>query len=335
MKAAIWRGGSQITIDDVPDPSVGSDQVLVRVHTAGVCATEVHMTQGLVPGNPPSMLGHEFSGEVVEVGDGVDPSLVGARVACEQTSSCGKCVLCLDRRVRECAEYYRGYGFAELALLPSECVHPLPADLDLEEAAMVEPAACALAGLEMFEMPDDAVVVVIGGGVLGLFTLAFARMKGARITILTELLADRRSKAHQLGADHVIDPKVDDLKALVDDLTDGRGAHVVAEAVGKPELVDQAYQLLRPRGNLQLVGVNPKGSTLPTDLFDFHFREIIIRGAYGYGGSGTFQRALNAFPSLNLNGFITTRYPIDQIEEAFAATARSEGVKTAVAPNSQ
>ena len=130
----------------------------------------------------------------------------------------------------------------------------------------------------------------------------------------------------------MIDPTTDDLDGLISDLTDGLGAHVVCEAVGKPSLVEQAIRLTRPRGNLQLVGVNPEGSMMPADLFDVHFRELSIRGAFG--GGEAYRRALDLLPQVPaIERVVTTSYPMEQVHEAFAEAADPAGVKVAIKPN--
>src|SRR5262249_40191215 len=154
-------------------------------------------------------------------------------------------------------------GFAERVTLPVTCVHPLPDGLDLVTAALTEPAACCLAGLETFEMPRGATVLVIGGGIMGLLTMVLAKRRGAKRLILSDPMEGRRRIGRRLGAHVGIDPAEENLRERIMALTRDRGADVVAEAVGKPELVAEALALTRPTGHLQLVGVNPKGSQLP------------------------------------------------------------------------
>jgi L-iditol 2-dehydrogenase len=182
----------------------------------------------------------------------------------------------------------------------------------------------------MFKMPRDATVLVIGGGVMGLLTMALARRRGAKRLILSDPIEERRQTATKLGARVVIDPARESLAERVLALTGGRGADVVCEAVGKPELVAEAMKLVKPTGILQLVGVNPKGSQLPLDLYDIHFREIRIHGAYGRGTA--FRRALSLMPKLGVGRLVTARFPLERIGEAFAHAAAGRGVKTAVTP---
>src|SRR5712664_3002942 len=323
MRVATWRGESRFTIDLVPEPAAGPGEVVVAVHTSGICGTDVHTTQGLFPRPVGTVLGHEYSGVVRQAGRGVSRRLVGRAVACEPSYGCGQCAECAAGRVSQCPKCVRVGGFAERVVLPVGNVHPLPRGLDPVTAAMTEPAACCLAGLKTFQMPRGATVLVIGGGIMGLVTMVLARR-----LILSDPIEERRQMARRLGASVVIDPVRESLRDKVMELTGGRGADVVCEAVGKPELVAEAVALTKPTGFFQLVGVNPKGSRLPLDLWDVHFREIRIGGAFGRGTA--YRRALALMPKLGLKRLVTARFPLEGIGEAFAHAAAGRGVKTMI-----
>lgn len=330
MKVATWRGENRFTVDETAEPVAGPGQVVVAVHAAGICGTDIHATQGLFPWTPPLVLGHEYTGVVREVGRGVSRGLVGRPVACEPSYGCGECPECAARRVSQCPRCVRVGGFAERVALPAHCVHPLPRGLDAVTAALTEPAACCLAGLEQFEMPRGATVLVIGGGIMGLLTMVLARRRGARRLVLSDPIEERRRLARRLGASVVVDPTRESLRERVQALTRGRGADVVCEAVGKPELVAEAVALTKPTGHLQLVGVNPKGSRLPLDLWDVHYREITLGGAFGRGTA--FRRALALMPRLGVRRLVTARFPLERIAEAFAHAAAGRGAKTVLMP---
>ena len=333
MNVATWQGENRFTIDKVAEPVAGPGQVVVAVRAAGICGTDVHATQGLFPWKPPLVLGHEYTGVIREVGRGVSKGLVGRTVGCEPSYGCGECAECAAGRVSQCPKCVRVGGFAERVVLPVANVHPLPRGLDPVTAAMTEPTACCLAGLEKFQMPRGATVLVIGGGIMGLVTMALAKRQGGKRLIMSDPIAERREMARRLGADVVIDPTRESLRDKVMELTGGRGADVVCEAVGKPELVAEAITLTKPTGVFQLVGVNPKGSRLPLDLWDVHFREIRIVGAFGRGTA--YRRALALMPKLGLKRLVTGQFPLDGIREAFAHAAAGNGVKTMIIPSKE
>ena len=330
MKVATWQGGSRFTIDETPEPAPGPGEVLVAIHTAGICGTDVHTVQGLFERTPPMILGHEYTGVVRAAGRGVSRRLVGRAVACEPSYGCGECAECRALRVSQCERCVRVGGFAERVVLPAACVHPLPAGLDPVTAALTEPASCCLAGLEMFRIPRGATVLVIGGGIMGLLTMVLARRRGARRLILSDPITERRQIAKRLGASVVVDPAREPLRERIMALTRDRGADVVCEAVGKPELVAEAVALTKPAGILHLVGVSPKGAQLPLDLWDFQFRELSLHGVFGRGTA--FRRALRLMPALGLRRLVTARFPLERIDEAFAHAAAARGMKTVITP---
>jgi L-iditol 2-dehydrogenase len=333
VKAATWRGGARFTLDEVPDPAPGPGQALVAVRAAGICGTDVHATQGLFPWTPPLVMGHEYTGVVQDVGRGVSKRLIGRAVACEPSIGCGACPECKEERISQCPRCTRVGGFAERVALPLKNLHPLPRGLDPVTAALTEPAACCLAGLEQFGMPRGATVLVIGGGIMGLLTMVLAKRRGARRLVVSDPLEERRTMARRVGATVVVDPTRESLRERILQLTGGRGADVVCEAVGKPELVAEGLALVRPMGVLQLVGVNPQGSRLPLDLFDVHHREISIHGAFGRGRA--FRRALALMPKLGVKSLVTARFPLAKIEDAFAHATAGRGVKTIVTPGAE
>ena len=259
MKVATWRGEDRFTLDEAPDPVAEAGQVVVKVDTVGICGSDVHLIQGLFPGEPPRILGHEFSGVIVETGPGVDESIRGRGVVAIPTWVCGDCAGCRAGMRNICVDPLRTFGLAEYAVMPEYNALQIPPGLDMQTAAIMEPSACCLSGLEMFEMPQDAVVLVMGAGVMGLMTAAFAKLRGARTVIMSEPIESRRNLAAELGADMVIDPTTGDLDGLISDLTNGLGAHVVCEAVGKPSLVEQAIKAYEAKGKRATCRGKPAG----------------------------------------------------------------------------
>jgi L-iditol 2-dehydrogenase len=330
MKVATWHGESRFTVDEVAEPAPGPGQVLVEVRTAGICGTDVHATQGLFPWRPPLVMGHEYTGVIVDAGPRVARTLIGRAVACEPSWGCGECPECQARRVSHCRRLTRAGGFSERVVLPTSAVHALPDTLDPVTAALTEPAACCLASLETFRMPKSATVLVVGGGIMGLLTMVIARHRGAARAFLSDPIEERREVARRLGADHVIDPVRENLRERVLELTGGRGVDVGCEAVGKPSLVAETMAMVKPKGVALLVGVSPKSQPLPLDLYDFHYRELSLHCAYGRGTS--FRRALALMPALGVSALVTARFALDRVEEAFAHAAAGHGVKTVLTP---
>ena len=334
MKAMTWHGGANFTYDDVPDPEPVPGYVVVKIDTTGICGTDVHITQGLFPSDPPSILGHEGSGTIVAVGEGVSSERIDQRVVVNHSSHCFECWNCRNWNVSRClvAPASTNGLYAEYVGLDARAAIELPENLELETAAMTEPAACCLSGVEMLDIPYRATGLVIGAGIMGLFTAAFMKSHGVETLVVSEPVKVRREMAKQFGADILHDPNDVPLEEVMAEVTDqGRGFSVTAEAVGKPELVAACVNVTKPRGQTLMIGVCPEGSPLPVDLYDMHFREIKLVGAFGRGN--VFHRVPGELEKLNLENVISGRYPLAELPDAITASAEGLGVKFAIKPN--
>ena len=335
MLASTWRGGAEFTLDNIPEPEVGEGHVLIEIDTTGICGTDVHITQGLFPSDCPKVLGHEGTGIIIDVGRGVDRSRIGERVTTNGTTQCYECWNCRYWHYGRCENSDGGPSngfYAERTAVPSRAAVRLPDDLPLELGALTEPASCCLSGVEMLDIPYRATGLVIGAGIMGLFTLAFLKSHGVETCVMSEPVAVRREMAAQFGADVLHDPAEQPLEELKAELTaEGRGFDVTAEAVGKPALVAECVANTRERGQALMIGVSPKGSPLPVDLFDMHYREVKLLGAFGQGSVAS--RVPEELLKLNLDGVISGTFPLSQVADGIDASARGSGVKFAVKPN--
>ena len=332
MRAMTWHGGSDFSLDRTSDLKASVGEVIVKVDTVGVCGTDVHITQGLFPATPPKVLGHEGSGTIVSVGEGVDASRIGERVAMNTTSHCGECSACITWSQSRCQNTYLTSGmFAEYATAPSQSAVKIPDTLDLEHAALTEPASCCLSGAEMMRIDDNGFGVVVGGGIMGLFTLAFLKRLGVDRMVMSEPVASRREMATQFGADLLHDPGEGDLEEFIKDHNGGNGANIAAEAVGQPNLVAKCFEVVRPRGQVLMIGVNPEGAALPVDMYDIHYREITLKGAFGRGD--VFARTPAEIDTLNLDGVISDYYDLQDVPQAIIDSGEGKGVKFVIKPH--
>jgi threonine dehydrogenase-like Zn-dependent dehydrogenase len=332
LKACTWLGGGDFEYGDVPDPVIGPDDVMVRIGTVGVCGTDVHITQGLFPSTPPQILGHEASGEIIDVGQNVSRERIGESVVLNHTTTCGECESCRTWTVSRCERSTQKHEFfAELASVPNASAVPIPEGLDVEVASITEPASCCLSGVSRLRVDDGAVGLVIGGGMMGLMTAAFMKTSGVETVALTEPVGYRRDFATQLGIDVVHDPSQSSVDDFVADLTNGRGLHIAAEAVGKAELVAKCVELVRPRGQVLMIGVAPAGAPLPVDLYDMQYREVVLQSGFGRGD--VFNRTPAELAKLNMDGVITGRYELKDVPQAIIDSGEGKGVKLVIKPN--
>src|SRR5579883_2289694 len=265
---------------------LGPDDVRIEIACSGICGTDLHVYSGMIFGNSvhePRPFGHEFAGRVSEVGVNVTTLAVGDRVTAIPNSPCGKCALCRSGRAPVCQNRvtFRSGAWAPSIVAPAQNVYRLPDTVSDRLGALTEPFACAVRAIDRSELRSGDRVCVIGGGPIGLFTLAVAKVSGASRVIVSEPRAYRRKLAEQLGADRVIDPTEGNLAEVVRDLTDGSGADVVFEAVGTPRTIEQAISMAAPGATVVIIGVADAASQAAFQPQDMFFRELTIRGTKG------------------------------------------------------
>jgi threonine dehydrogenase-like Zn-dependent dehydrogenase len=332
MKASIWLGEDKFETKNVEIPKLKEDQVLVRVEKVGLCGTDVHITQGLFPSTPPKILGHEFSGVIVEVGSKIDKSNLDKRVACNTTSSCGKCENCLNWQISRCSNSVQSSGgFAEFSVMPLLSTIEIPKQMSFEVGAMTEPASCCFSGIEMIDYKNKPKILIIGAGIMGILCMLFAKQKDIDFIVVSEPNPVRRKMVKQLGADFVIDPTDKNSNKQLEELTHSIGFEICVEAVGKPNLLDYVISKLRPRGQALMIGVHPEKSNLPSDLYDFHYKEIKLFGAYGRGDY--FNQTPERISNFGLDKLVSKIFSLNQINEALIATSKGEGMKYMISPN--
>ncbi|PXW86723.1 L-iditol 2-dehydrogenase [Streptohalobacillus salinus] len=333
-------GFGHLEIRDVEEPKVAKDQVKIEVKYSGVCGSDVHMYEGNYSVKTPVTLGHEFAGEVVEVGEGVTDFKKGDRVTSETTFYvCGECEYCQSEDYNLC-NYRIGLGskqdggFTKYLVARKESVHHLPAQVDYQSAALTEPLACTHHAAEKAEINEGDVVVVLGPGPIGLLQAQVAKTHGATV-IITGLTNDkvRLDKAKEIGIDHAVNIQEQEVKELVQELTNGYGADVVFECSGAVPAVKMGLDLLRKKGQYVQVGI----FATPEIPFDF---EKVIQKEIRVTGSRS-QKPSDWEPSLALmnekkvdaKSLITHNFDITEWDKAYAAIKSGEAIKVTLTTN--
>jgi (R,R)-butanediol dehydrogenase/meso-butanediol dehydrogenase/diacetyl reductase len=240
MRAVVFHRPGEITCEEVPDPTIGSDGVIVRVTRCGLCGGDVSMTSGGAVDFPPGwLMGHECAGEVVEIGRDVTRVKVGDRVACMPMASCGQCAMCLQGRGFACAQVRPQYGgFSDYVGTAESALVVAPASLTDADAALVEPIACGLRALRQAGMRGGERILVIGAGAMAIAIVFWARqLKAGRIVVVSRS-AYRAEAVHAMGADAVLAFDEEDPGAVERAL--GGPPDIVAECVGKPGMLAKA-----------------------------------------------------------------------------------------------
>lgn len=312
-----------IELRTVPIPQPGPREVLVRVKAAAVCGTDVHIRHwnawAQARMNPPVVIGHEFSGEVVEIGSDVRTVRVGDRVSSESHIACNNCQICHEgnRHVcpnTKCIGVHQDGCFAEYIVIPEEIafVYSDPA-LPWEQLALMEPLGVSVHGIT--DVPLAAkTVAIIGAGPLGQMGILTARLTGAAQVIVLEPNAERAALAKQLGADAVIDPIAEDPVAAVKALTGGYGPHVAVDFSGSKAGMTAAMQYLRPEGQLTCVALPDQ--PISVSISDFGYRGCSIRGIAGRRMFENWEEMRGLLQrGLDLSPIVTHVLPLEEFEQ--------------------
>ena len=340
MKAAVLYGVRDLRLEDVPKPEISDNEVLIRVNASGICGTDIHIYRGEWKTNTPIILGHEFSGVIADVGREVKGLNIGDPVVAEPNIPCGSCYFCRMSERNYFCENLEATGvtvngaFAEYVKIVASNVYRLPKGYNLDEAALIEPLACCVRGIDQAEIRVGDTVAIIGAGPVGLILLQLALQSGASMVIQTDMEDSRLSLAKDLGADHTINITKEDPVESIKELTGGYGVDVAIEAVGKPEAITQAMRATRRGGRLVIFGVSPEDAVWKVRPFELYDKELTIKTSYR--SPYTFQRAVKIAVSgrVRLKPLISHVFKLDDIHRAFeVAEKRLEGaVKVLVKP---
>lgn len=323
-----------------PIPQIDSREILVRVKAAAICGTDVHIKHWNEWAerrmSPPVVIGHEFSGEVVEIGSEVRNIHVGDRVSSESHIPCNTCELCREGYRHVCPNtsiigVHQDGAFAEYIAIPEEIAFVYnDADLPWEQLALMEPFGVAVHG--MMEYPLTAkTVALIGAGPLGAMGILLAKQSGASKVIVLELNMERRSMAKKLGADVVIDPTQDDPVAMVKRLTGGLGVHQAVDFSGSISGLSAAVNYVRPEGKLVCVAIPSKPFTF--NLAEFSYRGCIIKGIAGRRmyEDWEYMRGLLA-GGLNLAPIVSHTLPLNRFAEGLELMEEGKCCKCVLLP---
>jgi L-iditol 2-dehydrogenase len=340
MKVAMFYGPGDVRLEEKDIPEIKDTEVLVRIRAALTCGTDVKTYRRghtLLP--PPSPFGHEYAGDVVAVGEKVETVAEGMRVVAANSAPCGHCFYCKRGRESLCENLFFVWGaFAEYIVVPERIVKKnlliVPDHVTYEEAALTEPLACVIHGVEESTICMGDTVVINGAGPIGLFFTALIKKKGARV-IQADLVDERLSVAETLGADHIINAQEGEEATIqkVKALTEGRGADIAIEAVGYPKIWETTIKMTRKGGTATLFGGCEKNTTITVDTSLLHYNEITIKGVFHHTPH-YIRTALNliSWGTLDTDVFITEKMPLSRIDEALQKVLAQKGVKIALIP---
>lgn len=289
MKALLLTAPSKLEFVDFPEPKPADDEVVVRIRACGICGSDIHGWDGSSGRrNPPLIMGHEASGEIVATGPRVQNWRTGDRVTFDSMISCGVCRYCQEGQTNLCenrrvvgvspVEYKQHGAFAERLAIPGRILYRLPDALPFEQAAMVEPVSIAIHAIKRTTITPTTTAVVVGSGMIGLLVIQALRWAGAKQIVAVDLADNRLALAKQLGATHTINSGKADTAAEVMKITGGLGAEVSFEVVGFTPTLNLALSVLKRGGSCVLVGnLSPKTQDFP--LQAVVTKEITLTGS--------------------------------------------------------
>ena len=334
-RVAVWTGDNRVEIEERTVPRPGPGEVLLKIKAAGICGTDMHMLSGAHPhAKSPLVPGHEFAGDIVEIGRGVDKRLSGMRVGSDSYIGCGKCVYCLSGKVQLCDKGTRELGidldggWAEYIVVPERNVYFLPDDVEYHEAGAGCILNCPMAAVEMVGIKPGDTVLIIGDGPSSLIMLQLARLKGAAGVIVAGHREKRLAIARQLGADLVVNTHQQDLAEAVGSFmkdSGGPGSHaleigfqrpgVVIDAVGSSETFNTAVSLAGKEGSIHLYGL-PEGSFSNISMEAFLFKELKLTGSTGKPTLWATAMDFLSKGYLKVTPVISHRFKIESAPEA-------------------
>ncbi len=342
MKAGILTAPNALSFDTVADPQLAPGDILIRVKAATVCGTDIRIFRGrkTMGVRYPSILGHEFAGEVAEAGPG-SRFREGQPVCVCPAFACGHCRHCLRGYENLCQNLTAiGYeidgAFAEYIRIPAAGVErgnvfAMPEGLPFEKAALAEPLACVINGQEKVRVERGDTAVVLGSGPIGILHIKLARHSGTHKIIVSEPNPLRRAAALAAGADLAVDPTSENLGEIVREQTAGLGADVVIAALGVPALADDALGLARVRGRVSLFAGFSTGEKALLDVNVLHYNELYVTGAFGLSRL-QFESALKLIAAgrFEVDSMLTHRFGLADISDALLAAEGGSAIKVAI-----
>jgi len=335
MRAGVYREKGVVRVEEVPVPSVGEGEVLIKVAACGICGTDIKkIFHAYVP--PPQILGHELAGTVVAVGPGVNKWKPGDRVMSFHHIPCGKCFYCEKRLFSQCKQYKttgltggftpNGGGFGEyvkaMPWVAERGVIALPDNVSFEEATFLEPINTIVKAVQKARVSRGETVLVVGCGPVGLQLLMVANLEGARL-YTSDPIAERRARSLTLGAMEAFDPSSGKLVQEIKARTDGRGADAVLVAVAHPAIVIEALAAARPGGRVLLFAANDPVTKIEFPSSEIGIDEKEILGSYSAAVDIQASAAeLVLRKKVPVMDIVTHRFPLHKIQEGLELAAR-------------
>jgi 2-desacetyl-2-hydroxyethyl bacteriochlorophyllide A dehydrogenase len=335
MKALAYYGKEDLRLVELPRPTISENEILLQIKQVGICGTDLHIYHGGMTVPTPLVMGHEFVGDVVEVGAQVTHLQVGDRAVAEHVMGCGNCDYCSRGQKNLCIApvvigLHRSGALAEFMVLPAELVFKLPDGLSYEEGVLAEPLSIAVYAVQKAKLRVGQFVVVIGQGPIGLFLDVVAKERGVKV-IGVDVLDARLDYAQQHGfVDYCINSKAEDVLKKIQEITGSDGADVVFEAVGIEPTARMALDVTRRGGEVVMLGVFERDVLV--NMMQIVKKELVVSGSWTCLDAFPATIALLETKKIHIDDFITHRYSFDNAIKAFeeASTYGANRIKSVI-----
>jgi 2-desacetyl-2-hydroxyethyl bacteriochlorophyllide A dehydrogenase len=322
MRAAIYGGAQDIQVKEIPKPTLGPRDVMIKPKYVGICGTDLSAWEyGMYEGG--LVLGHEFTGEIVDVGNEVTNWRVGDRVVPNSLIPCGTCSYCANSRHSLCEDMQMvgismNGGLADLVGLPETTLHTLPETVDFKAGVFVEPLAVAIRGFHRTDFREGMDVLVLGTGPIGLLSIQYAKIKGASKVYASEIQEARLQAAKKVGADVVINPRNESLSLRLEDHTAGAGVDLVVECTGQPQPTAESFSIVKRGGSILVLGISEE--PVEADFMTGVLNELTVQ--FSYLGYAEFPEAIGllADKQIRTEQLVTRVIPLERVvEDGFEA----------------
>ena len=326
MNAVMYRGIGQIAVEQIEKPEMHANEYLVEVLYSGLCGTDIKTyKQGHRMFTPPCVLGHEFSGRIIEAGADMDPALIGKKVVVAPYIGCGECAMCKSGFEELCTTWPKPHtegAFTEFLTVDADMVKGgmlvLEDDMDEKVMTLAEPFACILNSMGKSQVKPGQNALVIGAGPMGLLHIEGLKMAGAKNILVSEFNETRGQIAEGMGAKVINPGKTPDVKAEIKKLLNGETLDQIFVCVGIPSVVEDAMLLADKGGTINIFGGLKSGCTITIDPNIIHYSEVKLVGTFGFSGQNFLDAAKAiAGGKVDLSKLITHEFKLEDADKAF------------------
>ncbi len=335
MQAIVFQSPGNISIEQVKDPVCETNDVVIQISQSGICGTDLHIYHDEFHSKFPLIAGHEFGGVIVEAGKAVTSLKCGDRVVVDPNLYCGECYFCRQEQSNHCLNWHgvgitRPGGFAQYVSVPARAAYKIPESLTDTQATFIEPVSCVIYALRRLRVWPGDEVLIFGAGPMGLLLVQAMKRSGACRIDVVEKRIERRNLCLLMGANTAIDANTNLRKTLFEQAPYGYA--IVVDATGMPDVIRNALQFVKPRGQYLQFGVAPKSVSVAWEPYEIYHKDLTIIGSFAL--CYTFQPAVAWIANhvVEVENLVSHILPLTEFEAGFRDFAAGNTLKVHIRP---